>query len=37
MFDDSSHMAHVEETERYLSVIGDFMRAVEVGAATQSA
>jgi L-proline amide hydrolase len=36
MFDQSSHMAHVEETARYLSVVGEFMRAAEVRARTGS-
>ncbi|MFN8483177.1 MAG: proline iminopeptidase-family hydrolase [Anaerolineae bacterium] len=30
LFEDSSHMPHVEETERCLTVVGDFLRRVEV-------
>ena len=31
LFEDSSHMPHVEETERYLEVVGDFLARVEAG------
>ena len=31
-FEESSHMAHVEETERYLEVVEDFLRRVEAKA-----
>ena len=29
IFSDSSHMPHVEEEERFLSVVGDFLQAHE--------
>jgi proline-specific peptidase len=29
IFENSAHLAHVEETERYLSVVSDFLREAE--------
>jgi hypothetical protein len=29
IFEESAHMAHIEETDRYLSVIADFLAGVE--------
>jgi pimeloyl-ACP methyl ester carboxylesterase len=31
VFEQSSHTAHLEETERYLQVIADFLSDVEAG------
>ena len=31
VFEESSHLAHVEETERYLQVVGEFLSGVESG------
>jgi L-proline amide hydrolase len=37
VFDDSSHMPHVEEEERYLQVVGAFLDAHDRAAATRGA
>jgi proline-specific peptidase len=29
IFEDSAHLAHVEETEKYLQVVGDFLVEIE--------
>jgi pimeloyl-ACP methyl ester carboxylesterase len=31
VFEQSSHMAHLEETERYLQVVAEFLTRVEAG------
>ena len=31
VFEQSSHTAHLEETERYLQVVADFLTHVEAG------
>jgi hypothetical protein len=31
VFEQSSHTAHLEETETYLQVVADFLRRVEMG------
>lgn len=36
VFEESSHMAHAEEPERYMHVLGDFLTAVEENAATNA-
>ncbi len=36
IFEDSSHMPHVEETERYLQVLSEFLSRVESSLATQT-
>jgi pimeloyl-ACP methyl ester carboxylesterase len=33
VFEQSSHMAHLEETERYLQVVAEFLIHVEAGQA----